>query len=336
MSSPEPVAYVFHGQDEPTLKDRLAAFCAEHTDPATADLNLTRLDGSTVQAGDIEAAAGALPFLADWRLVLVENLTASAGGRAVIDKVPEIISSLPGWARLVFVETHFTGDSSQLTARRRALRKLVDAIEQDPRGKVLEFELPEERDRPAWIQQRAARHGAAIEAQAAFLLAQRIGEDLTLADSELAKLATYTAGERPISAEDVERLTPYTPEASIFKMVDALGQRQSGEALRLLRQLLDEGDEPLRIFGMIARQYRLLIQMKEQLDRGQTPASAAKNIDVHPYVAGKLAGQVRYYSTELLERIMRYLLEVDLSIKTGEIDPALALEMLVVQLGSRS
>lgn len=332
MSSPEPIAFVFHGQDEPSLRDRLGKFYAAFGDPATADLNTTRLDGETIQPGDIEMAGGTLPFIADTRVVVVENLTASAGGREIINRLLEVLASLPDTTRIAFVETGMQAGASQLAVRRKALKKLINAVEDAPRGKVLSFELPNERERPRWIQRRAKRYGTDIELQAAHELARRIGEDLTLADTELVKLATYTGGGRPIAAEDVELLTPYTPEAGIFDMVDALGKRQGEVALGLLRRLLDEGQEPLGIYGMIIRQYRLLIQMKEQLEQGQTSQSAARATGMHPYVAGKMAEQARSYSLEQLERIYRALLDTDLEIKRGRIAPELALERLVVWL----
>jgi DNA polymerase-3 subunit delta len=337
-SSPQAVAYVFHGQDEPGLKDRLAAFCGDlFADPMAADLNTTRLESETVQPGDIEAAAGTLPFMSDVRLVLVENVTDANLARDLIDRIPDLIPALPDSTRLVFVETGVQGHTQdspaalkRKTARRAALKKLINAVENDPRGKILAFDLP--RDPGRWITERAAQHRAAIEPGAARLLAERIGSDLTLADTELAKLATYTNGERPISAEDVDLLTPYSPEASIFHMVDALGQRRGKAALSLLHRLIDDGDEPLRIFGMIVRQYRLLIQMREHLDGGQPASSAPQALGVRDFVARKLAGQARQYRLDQLERIYHFLLETDLSIKTGEIEPQLALESFIARL----
>jgi DNA polymerase-3 subunit delta len=334
MSSPPPTLFVFTGEDEPTLRDRLNAFMVEYSDPATADLNLTRVDGDSMQPGEIEAAAGALPFLADYRIVVVENLTASGQGRETIKRLEDTLPGLPDSTRLAFVETGIAESGSQAAARRKALRALVDAVEADPRGRILSFDLPDKNNRPRWIVERAERYGAEIELRAAHQLAERVGDDLMRADSELAKLATYANG-RAITEADVDLLTPYTPEANIFNMVDALGQRRGGEALRLLRQLLDGGDEPLRVFGMIIRQYRLLLQMKEQLDRGQTARSAAKVMDVHPYVAQKLAPQTNFYSLDLLERIYHFLLETDLEIKTGQMDPELALEALVTRLAGK-
>jgi len=342
MASPTSIIYVYHGQDEPTLRERLAEFCRQALDPGLADLNTTRLDGSSVQLGDIESACGALPFMGDTRLVIVENLTESNNGKTLIDELPEMFGRLPDSTRLVFVEANLsadrTGDSQaeqrRKAARRQAIKKLVNVVEKDPRGKAVSFDLPKDRNSLVrWMGQRAAVHGAEIERTAAELLAERINEDLVLADAELEKLATYVNRERPIRSEDVALLTPYTPEANIFNMVDALGQRNGEQALSLLRQLLEDGDDPLRIFAMIVRQYRLLLLMREQLDGGVSVNSAGDVLGLHNFVAKKLASQARHYrDLAQLERIYRLLLEIDRAMKTGQIEPGLALDQFVARL----
>jgi DNA polymerase-3 subunit delta len=338
------VVYLYYGQDEPSLKDSLSAFRAGlFEDPAGAELNTIILDGRTAQLGEIEMSASALPFLAGVRAIFVKNITDSAGGRALIDKLPELFPRLPDWARLVFVETGLgsasersgSDESSRPASRRTALKKLISAVDSDPRGKIFGFEVPEKS--PGWVHdwiiKRASHFGAAIDSRAAQVLASRTNEDLNLADIELQKLAVYTNLERPITADDVNLLTPYDPEASIFDMVDAVGQRNGGLALKLLHRLLDEGDDPLRIFGMIIRQYRLLLLMREQLDNGVSPASAGPLIGVkNVWLAGKIATQAQTFSLEVFERIYRHLLGVDLSMKTGETQPQLALETLIAQL----
>lgn len=352
MASPQPITYIFYGKDEPRLKDALAAFLAEWSDPTMADLNLTRLDGASIQPGDIESAAGTLPFLADTRLVLVENLTDSNNSKDIIEALPDLLAALPDSTRLLFVETGLNAASESASAQKRlrsrqsAVKKLINVIEADSRGKVESFDMPKN---PAqWIEERAAHYEADIMPAAARELAERIGENLVLADMEIIKLATFTGSNRPIAIEDVQQLTPYTAEANIFNMVDAMGQRRGEMALRLLRQLLEDGDEPLRIYGMIVRQYRLLLLLKEQLDAGQTVRAAAKTLDIHPYVAEKLGSQIRNYSLATLERIYHYLLEFDLAMKgqavepvIGErdplrnMDPQLALETLVTLLAGK-
>jgi DNA polymerase-3 subunit delta len=344
MSSPTAVTYLFHGQDEPKLREQLESFCNEILDPAMADLNMSRLSGKAIQLGDIRAAAGSLPFMADVRLVLVENFTEHSNAKDLVKELGALLEELPDSTRLVFVETNLladrTGDTQseqrRKSARRQMIKRLVNVVEKDTRGRVLSFDPPQKHEFSAWITERAQMHNAQIEQNAAQLLAERINEDLVLADTELEKLAVYVNGERPITRDDVDELTPYSPDASIFAMVDALGQRDGKKSLKLLHRLLDEGDEPLRIFAMIVRQYRLLILMREQMDLSRSPKAAAEAVGVRDWIGKKLAGQARNYrDIEQLEQVYRYLLDLDTKMKTGRIQPALALDELITRLARR-
>lgn len=342
MDSPTPVAYVYYGQDEPTLKEHLSDFCSRLLDPSTADLNMARLDGGTLEWSELESAAKSFPFLAEVRVVLVNNLTHSPNGRTFLEQLPELIASVPDWSRLIFVETGLRDEApddspaeqKRKATRLQALKKLINTVEANPRGKVLCFDLPRGQIYE-WLRKRAERYGAAIEQKAIRLLAERIHDDLVMADTELAKLAAYVGEERAITAEDVALLTPYEPEARIFDMVDALGQRRGQVALSLLRQLIEGGYEPLYIFGMIVRQYRLLIQTREHLDEGGSSASAAQVLGMRDFVARKMAEQARLYRLDQLERIYHLLLDTDRKIKTGKKEPILALEWLVARLTAR-
>jgi DNA polymerase III subunit delta len=334
MVSPVPVIYIYYGQDEPTLKEKLADFCRQQMDPSLVDLNRIRLDGRVVTIGEIESAARSLPFMADVRLVIVDNITDSAAGRAVVDQIEALINTLPDSTRLIFYETGLYDEDSdsagkRAAGRQQALKKLINLVDNNPRGKAVECPLP--KDMTRWLQERAKHHEASLDTPGARLLAERVGSNLIQADTEIAKLATY-AGDRAISEKDVAELTPISPEANIFKMVDALGQRKGQIALRLLRQLLDDDDEPLRIFGMIVRQYRLLILMREQIDSGQPVRWASQVLKLNDYVASKIAEQAKQYRMEHLERIYEILLETDENIKTGKMNGELALETIVARL----
>ncbi len=88
-------------------------------------------------------------------------------------------------------------------------------------------------------------------------LAQNIGVNLLLLDQEIQKLLLYVGEDVPITAEDVNVMVPYIQSADvIFQMVDALGQRDARLAASHLHRLLDVGEHPLGIFGMIVRQFR--------------------------------------------------------------------------------
>jgi DNA polymerase III subunit delta len=116
-------------------------------------------------------------------------------------------------------------------------------------------------------------------------------------------------------------------------MVDALGKRDGATASRLLHRLLEQ-DEPLKLFALIIRQFRLLILAREHLNNGGTAGQLAQAIGVPPFVAEKIAGQVRAFSLEQLEQIYHFLLDTDLGIKTGKVDDILALDLLIAGISS--
>jgi DNA polymerase-3 subunit delta len=324
MSKRAPTFYVLHGPDEFSCRAQIQTMRAQMGDPSTAELNIMVLDGKQASAADVLSAAGAVPFLSDKRLIIVEGILswltrkgAGATGKAELEQLAEGLTNLPAWARVVFVEQETLSDRNPI----------LNLAKTEPGGFHKEFDPP--RNPTQWIITQAKEvYQTQIESRAAVALAAVIGADLRAADSEIAKLALYVNGERPITEADVALLTPYVSEANVFEMVDAMGRRDGATALRLLHRLLDEND-PLQLFGMIVRQFRLLILAREYLNGGGSPKEIGKAIGVHPFVGEKLAAQVKVFSLEQLETIYRHLLDTDVKIKTGKVEDVLALDLLI-------
>lgn len=270
-----------------------------------------------------------MPFLSDKRLVIVEGMLswlarkgAGKTGKAELEELAAGLEDLPPHARIVFVETDTLSDKHPIVVAAKTL----------PGGFHKLFGPPP--NLAAWIRGHAREvYGVDVEPQAAAALAAIIDNDLRAADNEIAKLATYVNGERPITVEDLKLLTTYAAEPDVFEMVDAIGRRDGQTAIRLMHRLLAQ-DDPLRLFGMIVRQFRLLILAREHLNAGGAPGSLGQAIGVHPFVAKKLSEQVRAFSMEQLDAIYHHLLDTDLGIKTGKVDGALALDLLIAGIAN--
>jgi DNA polymerase III delta subunit len=63
-----------------------------------------------------------------------------------------------------------------------------------------------------------------------------------------------------------------------------------------------------------------------------SPEELAKRLKLHSYAAQKGMAQAQNFDLGQLEECHRHLVETDWQIKTGEIEPVLALDMLVVAL----
>jgi DNA polymerase-3 subunit delta len=158
---------------------------------------------------------------------------------------------------------------------------------------------------------------------------------LRLLDQELSKLLTYSANARAISAADVKLLVSGARERSVFEMVEALAGGNHKQAVALLQSLLDAGEQPLGILGMIAWQYRLLLQVKEQMSQGQSQEAAGAALGQKPFTMKKAWPQAQRLSLATLEWVMERLLDADIAIKTGQMEDRLALTVLISELSQR-
>ncbi len=326
--------YLLHGEDEYSCSLALAKMKTRLGDPTTVDLNVTILDGKKGTLDELIYTCDTVPFLAEKRLVIVNDLAArfepqaagrkvsSEQDRAFLQGLGEYVGHLAESARLVFLE-------HKKVSKTNPIYKLVLSSEH---GYVREFAPPRGRALNRWIADRVQEKGGRIEDRAINLLAGFVGNDLRLLDREIDKLLTYTGEERPIGERDVQLLVSYVQEADIFQMVDALGKRESREAMKLLHRLLEGGQPPLYLLHMIIRQFRILLRIKELLGKGTSVADIRALLGLHPFVVEKMMKQAPNYSIAQLEAIYHRLLETDVAVKTGAMEPRLALDVFVTEL----
>ncbi|MCB9423258.1 MAG: DNA polymerase III subunit delta [Ardenticatenaceae bacterium] len=310
--------YIFHGQDTHSQKEMLAKLTAKLGDPGLLDLNTTRLEGA-VSLTQLQQACNAMPFLAKVRLVLVTNLLSSKPDKSLLKGLADFLPQLPETTRLVFME------SDALPGNHR----LIKLAEELDTGFVKQFDLPEGGALDRWVKQQVEERNGRISPHAAHVLASNVGSDLGILENEIEKLVLYKGTEETIEVQDVGLLSPYAAEASIFDLVDAIGNRNGRQAAILLQKKLQEGTDPFYLFTMIVRQIRLLIQARELADEGQRPPAISKAMNVHSFVASKLYQQAQQFSLPQLEQIYRHMLEVDVGVKTGRNDMVTALNLLV-------
>ena len=334
--------YVFHGPDGLTRDEEIARLKKKLGEPDIASLNYTVLD-ATAQLKDIQAAADAMPFLTEKRLVVVRNWLTQPGRpkrKSKADASDDPLAQLAAYLPDVPDTTGLVLAEDETLPATHPVLKL--AQDKSKGGFVKLFDLPD--DPVRWINERARLKGGQISRPAAQLLSTRIhrgnkndrdhfAEDnrlyLRKLDTELDKLVAYASG-RPIDERDVETLVSDEQVADMFGFVDAIGARDGAAALRILRGVLGRGEQPLIVLTMITRQTRLLIQAKEN-DR-LSPAELAQTLGLHPFVAEKLTRQARNFSMTQLERAHVAVMETDLAIKTGRMEDVVALDVLVAEL----
>ncbi|WP_420631380.1 DNA polymerase III subunit delta [Candidatus Leptofilum sp.] len=312
--------YIFHGDDSHAQQETVAKLIGKMGDPAMLDLNTTKLE-SNVSFSQLQQAASAIPFLANVRLVIVRDLLSNKLEKSYQKQLLEYLPTVPETTRLLFLESKAL----------KANNPLVKLAENEKSGYVKQFSKPQGAALERWIKQKVEGENGRISNQATHMLAANIGSQMEILSREIEKLLLYCNGEE-IQSEQVKLLSPYAAEASIFDLVDALGNRNSKKASQLLQEKFREGADPFYLFSMFIRQFRLLIQVKELADDGKRPPAISQELKMHSFVAGKLYQQCQGFSLPQLEQIYRHLLSIDVDVKTGKNDMVTALNLLVASL----
>jgi len=319
-----PNVYFLYGNDEFAITRRLKEFEADFPDPTSADMNTARLEARTMTENDFNTAVNAMPFLAPKRLVILGNPSGKYSKPNERKKFESFIENVPETARLIIHETMEPRDVNKHWLVKWAGRN-GSAV------KSQAFMLPRQWEMAGWIINETKSQDGEIEPPAAAKLAEMVGVNTRQAGQEIAKLLAYVNWERQVRVQDVEAVSIVTAQESVFDFVDALSSGDSRSAQRLLHRLL-ENEDAFSLWGMVIRQFRLLLLAREVLDARGDKEEVARALGVHPFVAEKTTGQARAFTLPVLERIYHRLLEIDEGVKTGLFSLELALDTLVVEL----
>ncbi|MDH4228383.1 MAG: DNA polymerase III subunit delta [Nitrospirota bacterium] len=314
--SPVAPVYLVYGEESLLRAEAVAAICAAALDPALADFNQDRFDAGRCAAADVVAATRTLPVMAERRLVVVRGVERfGADDLAVL--VEAVADPTPTTCLLL------EGEKPDLRRSPfNAVRKVGHAVACNPLY---------ERDVVAWLGQRARRSGYKLEPRAAQFLAAYCGTDLATLAGELDKAAAYAGAGGVIGQEAVEETVGRARVNTVFELTDALGLRRADRALAALHTLLEAGESPVMVQGMIVRQFRLMWLTREAMARGRG-GDLAREVGVAPFVAQKLPEQAgRYTSAELARAFARFT-RVDLELKGEARSPRIALERQVLGL----
>jgi DNA polymerase-3 subunit delta len=313
---------LFYGPDEFARSEALAAL-RQAFPPDLAELNISRLDGRRLKLDALAAACEAMPFLAERRLVIVEDALKHTKAGKDREDLRTYLERVPPGCDLIFVEND--------EVDRRSI--LFTFLKQH--AELREFTRLEGAALLRWLDERARSLDARISGPAAQRLVELVGADSRTLVNELTKLASYVGRGGQITPDHVDLLVQDRQEQNLFAFIDDLSARRLGPALRGARSLLDDGQAPPYILFMLARQVRVLLGVRDLAAQRMRPDAIAAELGQRPFVVRKALDQVRNFGPGELERLHDRLLELDLALKTGRIQADTALELFVAEACTR-
>lgn len=305
--------YVVSLIDKALIDDRSRAMDMQKLD---VDQKPSRIDFN-----QLEDALRTPSFFSKRRLIILKNTGLfTSEGQSLQDRTLRLIEIA---GRSSFVSLIFQEEKID-----KRYKKLVQGIE--AAGILVEISVQGEEALRPWIAAFLQRDQIRITQEATESLILRSEGKMRPLMDQLKKLRLFCLGSKSqeVDLQTVEGLAGPDLQGDIFKLTDALSTNRPDDARHLYQVLLDQGQPYQRILVMIARHFRQLLIAKEL---GRADAIQSR-LGVMGFVARKLSQQTSYYSIQQLLSYYEACVESDWAIKSGLMDEAMAVDLLLSQL----
>ena len=248
---------------------------------------------------------------------------SGAGGYGIFSKdsrpdLPEYMGELPDYLCMIFVE-------DEVDKRSRMYKAVKNA------GAVVEFPLQDERTLMRWVLGILTREGKKITQRDMELFLMKTGTDMTNIEMELEKLLAYTMGRDVVTAGDIEDICTNQITNRIFEMVRAVSEQNQKKALDLYYDLLSLKEPPMRILFLLARQFNMMLQVKDMQRLGFDQKGIADKLGIQSFIVRNYASFARKYSMDRLRQAVEDFTRTEEDVKTGKLQDVMSVELMIVK-----
>ena len=283
------------------------------------NMNYAYYEGKGINVKEVIDLAETLPFFADRRVIIMEN---TGFFKTSSEELAEYIKEIPETTAIIFVEAEIDKRG-----------KLYKAVQK--KGRAVELGRQDEGTLLRWIAGSVKRENKQIAENTIRYFLGKIGTDMENIQKELEKLFCYTLDKESITIEDVEAICTTQITNQIFDMVNAVADKKQRQALDYYYDLITLKEPPMRILFLLARQFKLLLEVKELDKQGMARKEIAEKTGLNPFVVGKYQTQAKSFSTKELRTIIEDSVDTEEAVKTGKLTDSLGVEIFIMKYSAK-
>lgn len=316
--------YVLEGPEEYIKRSALEALCARLLPEGMAEMNEARLKDPDANA--IIAAAETLPFLADKRLVIVNECSMLSGRAKDYDEAAnaatliEYLKNPSPTACLVF----YVRDKAD------GRKKLYQALKKS--AVIVQFNTLDDKEMTRWIAQSFKKLDKKISAPTCQKLMFTAGSDLYALSGEIQKLAACAGEREEILPEDIDAICVKTTSYRVYDLNNALMRGDAKGAFTLSQALIKDGEEGLYLLALLQGECRRMLSVKLLRAGGMSPDMIAGKIGVPPFAVRQLVQMSSQYTEEQLKCMTDVCMDTEYLVKSGRLAADGALEKTMLQI----
>ena len=314
--------YVITGKEDSLVNTQCQQLLDELLQPSQRMTGLFDADPAVVSVSEVLDELRTAPFLTDKRVVLIKGADDFVSqNRQFLEKYFDnpcptgiLILTVNGWS-----------------GQTKLARKLSRV------GKLIKVTQPKPWQLPARLSKYAAdAHDKKLTKDAAELLIELTGDELTRLYSEIDKLALFADTEKAITPRHIELLIGHNRLFDAFAVIDAVIAGDAGRAVERLRKMFAEDrSAEYKVVGAFAFHFRRMFNAKVLLEKGVRRGEVADRLRIWGN-KDKFFAQLHQMSLKQIGEYLQLLAETDYAVKTGRAKTKTAMERLVLKLAANS
>lgn len=320
--------YILYGREHYLIDNAIKNF-KDTLQESMIDFNLDMLDGKEVVMDKLLSSIETLPFMDERRIVIVKDFELLKGKKKLFSDKDEKafiehLDNIPDTTVLVLA---VYGD---IDKRKNLVKKATK------NGIVYNCEKISDMDLFKWSKKKFEESNIQIDNSQIIYFIESTGykdknNQSTLSDigNEIQKIISFVGSSSKVTNEIIDKLSAKKIENDIFKLIDYIGEKNSQSAIKILNDMIKEGESVLGIFAMISKQFKTVLQVKELLKEGCNNKTISNQIQRPLFVVNKTIKISRNFTDTMIVEMLNYILESDYKIKNGLIRDTLAVEILV-------
>lgn len=306
--------YLFYGEEN-YLKRQYRDRLVHAMNPEGDTMNMAHFEGKGIDVKEVISLGETLPFFAERRILVLED-TGFFKGQC--PELPEYLGKLPEYLCMIFVEDEVD--------KRSRMYKAVKNV-----GAVVEFAVQDERTLMRWVLGILTREGKKITQRDMEFFLMKTGTDMTNIEMELEKLLSYTMGRDVVTAGDIEEVCTNQITNRIFEMVRAVSEQNQRKALDLYYDLLSLKEPPMRILFLLARQFNMMLQVKDLQRLGFDQKGMADKLGIQSFIVRNYVSFARKFPMERLRQAVEDFTSTEEDVKTGRLQDVMSVELMIVK-----
>ncbi|MFV0377909.1 MAG: DNA polymerase III subunit delta [Mangrovibacterium sp.] len=287
--------------EESYFIDEIADYITQNVlTEAEKGFNQHILYGKDADADTIITYARRFPMMASHQVIVVRE----AQNIKKIEDLEAYAKNPLNSTILVFCYKYKTID------KRKTFAKLIAQ-----KGVLFESKKIYENQLPDWIKAYLAKRNYTIAPQAAAMLAEYLGADLSKVSNELGKLIISIPAQSQITADHIEKNIGISKDYNVFELQNALGERDILKSNQIINYFASNpGANPIqRTVSSLYQYFMKILTYHFMEDKSQNAVAAS--LGVHPYFVKTYIAAARQYPIKKVVEIISVLREFDMKSK---------------------